>query len=264
MKNDMQISEQQLMQMTRDMDEMHRDLFPRFQAHIADVCDDARGQLARVTALAGRDASRRSFLRGGLVTAGVVGGGAALAACGGSSTSSSAPASAAANGTDLQVARLAASLEVLAVNTYAAAIMAASPGQPLAGMIPASVAQFATTAQMQHQDHANAWNATLQSAGQAAQKDPDPKLNGTVQTALGQVKSAGDVAKLALMLENIALQTYTNGAGVVTSTVARLQALTIAPVEAQHAAILNFVLGQYPVPDTFIPVALARSPADLG
>ena len=28
-------------------------------------------------------------------------------------------------------------------------------------------------------------------------------------------------------------------------------AATIEPVELQHAAILNFLLGQYPVPDSF-------------
>ena len=40
-------------------------------------------------------------------------------------------------------------------------------------------------------------------------------------------------------------------------------AATIAPVEAQHAAILNFVLGQYPVPDDFLPTDKAASPALL-
>ena len=40
-------------------------------------------------------------------------------------------------------------------------------------------------------------------------------------------------------------------------------AATIAPVEAMHAAILNFVLGQYPVPDDFLPTDKAANPALL-
>ena len=37
-------------------------------------------------------------------------------------------------------------------------------------------------------------------------------------------------------------------------------AATIEPVELQHAAILNFVLGKYPVPDTFTKMDGARPP----
>jgi RNA polymerase sigma factor (sigma-70 family) len=39
-------------------------------------------------------------------------------------------------------------------------------------------------------------------------------------------------------------------------------AATIEPVELQHAAILNFILGNYPVPDSFTPTAVARSTSD--
>jgi hypothetical protein len=40
-------------------------------------------------------------------------------------------------------------------------------------------------------------------------------------------------------------------------------AATIAPVEAMHAAILNFVLGQYPVPDNFLATTMAANPSTL-
>lgn len=262
MEDQMEISERQLTTMTRDLDQMHRDLFPTFTAHLADICDEARGQLLRIASLTRRQSSRRSFLRGGAVTVGALGGGALITACGGTGTTGASASPSAVGSTDLQVARLAASLEILAVNTYASALKATGPGQPLAGAPPA-LGQFVTTAQAQHNDHGQAWNATLTSAGQAAQRDPDPKLNGMVQQQFGQAKNVTDVVNLALVLENTALQTYLAGAGLVTSKVAKLQAMTIAPVEAQHAAILNFVLGQYPVPDTFIPSSLARTPADL-
>jgi hypothetical protein len=35
-------------------------------------------------------------------------------------------------------------------------------------------------------------------------------------------------------------------------------------VEMQHAAILNLVLGNYPVPNAFNPTSSARSTSDLG
>jgi hypothetical protein len=39
--------------------------------------------------------------------------------------------------------------------------------------------------------------------------------------------------------------------------------LSIAPVEAQHVAILNFVLGRPPVPDAFSRTDMAASTRDL-
>jgi len=39
-------------------------------------------------------------------------------------------------------------------------------------------------------------------------------------------------------------------------------AATIEPVELQHAAILSFVLGKYPVPDTFTKLDAARPLSD--
>ena len=39
-------------------------------------------------------------------------------------------------------------------------------------------------------------------------------------------------------------------------------AASIQPVELQHAAILNFVLGQYPVPNAFSPTSNARPLTD--
>ena len=39
-------------------------------------------------------------------------------------------------------------------------------------------------------------------------------------------------------------------------------AASIQPVEMQHAAILNFVLGKYPVPNAFSPLVGARTLTD--
>jgi hypothetical protein len=210
-------------------------------------------------------ATRRTFLRGGLAATGAVGGAAVLAACGGSSApatgGSASTGTPAAEPVDLTVARLAASLEALAVGTYQTVLDAAGKGA--LGTVPPSIATFVTTAKAQHADHQNAWNAALRSAGRPVQTAPDPHYKKVVDAALPNVKTVGDAAKLALTLETVAVETYTAGSAMVTDKAHRLVALTIAPVEAQHAAILHYVLGQYPVPDAFIKTDMAASPRDL-
>jgi rubrerythrin len=246
--------DRELMRLTRDLDAAHRDTMPRFLVAAADLAETAREQLHSV---AGRATTRRTFLAGSAAA----GGGLLLAACGSSGGGAATSPTAQAVSPDLQVARLAASLEVLAVNAYNAALQAASSGA--LGAVPPAVGTFATTARDQHQQHADAWNAVLSQAGQPAQHDPDPALNGQVNDMLKQVKDVPGVAKLALTLEQIAVETYTGGVMKVQDAKAREVAATIAPVEAQHVAILHFVLGEYPVPDTFIPIDQARTPSDL-
>ena len=262
----MDVSERELRAMTGDLDEMHADLFPRFRVVLAEMAEGWRDGVEHERSLARLRASRRTFLRGGLVTAGAVGGGAVLAACGSSPDASSAvnatsSSSSSGGSPDLTVARLAASLEVLAVNTYQTVLAAAGKGS--LGTVPPAIATFVTTAKMQHSDHANAWNSALVGAGMQAQTAPDPHYNKIVQQALPSVKTVVDAAKLALTLETVAVETYTAGSALVTDKKNRQVALTIAPVEAQHVAILNYVLGQYPVPDSFIKTDMAASPNDL-
>ncbi len=85
---------------------------------------------------------------------------------------------------------------------------------------------------------------------------------GVVDPAFAQVTDVGGLAKLALGLDNSAAATYLNGIGVIQSSAGIKTAASIQPVEMQHAAILNFVLGQYPVPDTFAKTDGARGPDD--
>ena len=266
---DMQITEYELRGMTRELDEMHQEVRPAMLEALTELGETMRGQLDGVQRAAHINASRRNFLAGGLVTAGVVGSGLVLAACGSSSDSSTGTSSAAAGtGTgaasatgDLLVAQLAASLEVLAVGTYDTALTAAGKGS--FGTVPPAFATFATTAKAQHTDHAAGWNAALSANGLPMVTTPNPKYNAVVQSALPGLKTIADVAGLALVLETVALETYVKGSGLVTDKANRKVALTIAPVEAQHIAILNFVLGKYPVPNTTIALDQAADPASL-
>jgi hypothetical protein len=162
-------------------------------------------------------------------------------------------------GGDLATAAFAASLEVLAVNTYKAALAAATANK--LGPVPAAGATFVQTAITQHQAALDKWNGVLTSNGKTAVSAPDPKLNATVNTAFGQVTDFGGAAKLALQLEQIAAATYQKAVSSLTGKDAIQLAGSIQIIDMQHQAILNYVLGNYPVPDTFAKTDMAASPS---
>ncbi|MBD0693091.1 hypothetical protein BG452_12265 [Streptomyces sp. CBMA123] len=247
------------------MEEAHRTTLPAMRASAVDLGEEIRARRGGEP----RDAGRRRFLLGA--------GGAAvaltLAACSSSksttsppapSGSSSMPPSGSGSGQytgDLLVVALAVALENQAVGAYQAALDAAKAGK--LGTVPPAVAAFVTTAMGQHTDHAKAWNAVLTGAGKPAITNVPLSNQADTAEALGKAASVGDVAKLALMLEDQAAQTYLFATYNVTSPAGIATAATIAPVEAMHAAILNYVLGQYPVPDDFLPTDKAASPTLL-
>jgi len=269
------ISEGELSRLTRELDEAHQEYLPRMNAAAAELTEELRDtQPASVGVERLRMGSRRGFLLG----AGGVAAALALAAC--SSSGSTKASSSGAGGTpmasgspspsasmsslytgDLQVVALATALENQAVGAYTAALAAAKAGK--LGTVPAAVGTFATTAMAQHADHAKAWNAVLTGAGKPAITGVPLSNQPATLKALGAASSAGAVAQLALDLENQAAQTYLFATYNVSSAGGIATAASIAPVEAMHAAILNFVLGQYPVPDDFLPTDKAASPTLL-
>jgi hypothetical protein len=62
----------------------------------------------------------------------------------------------------------------------------------------------------------------------------------------------------------VAAQTYQASISELSGKKAIQTSASIHPVEMQHAAILNLVLGNYPVPNAFNPISSARSGSDLG
>jgi len=161
---------------------------------------------------------------------------------------------------DLAVVALAASLENLAVGTYQAGIDAATKGS--LGAVPPAVVTFAQTAQSQHKDHAAAWNAVLTGAGKKAVTGVDTTVKKSVDQAFAKVSDVPGLAKLALDLEGVAAATYVAAIDVVKNPAGIKTAATIQPVELQHAAILHFLLGEYPVPDAFAKSTGARPVSD--
>lgn len=249
----MQISEAELRRATKDLEEVHNETFPNFQRGLNGWAEEARADSMPATS---RSASRRTFLMGG---GAVAVGGLVLSACGSSSKkttngsktpASSAPGGGSQGAGDKAIATTAASLENLAVATYTMAIQAATAGK--LGTVPPAVVTFASTAKMQHTAHASAFNSVVTAAGGQAYTQPDPAVLPTVTAAFAKVSTVPELAMLALELENTAANTYFNDLGMEIKSAQLIGALsTIQPVERQHASILYFVLGQYPVPETF-------------
>ena len=243
----MAISEHELVVMTDDLEQIHHDVgVPAMTAAISEWNEHSR-------------TSRRGFLIG----AGALAGGAVLAACSSGSSSPTTTSGAVASATltgDLAVAALATSLENLAVAAYGDVLTAAAAGK--LGTVPPAVANFATTVKGQHAQHAQAWNSAIVAAGHKAITKPDPVLVPVVTKDFAKVTDVAGAAKLALMLEDIAAATYQSAVTAVKATSSIKVAASIQPVEMQHAAILHFILGQYPVPDAFSPLALARPLTD--
>lgn len=202
---------------------------------------------------------RRKFLMGAGLTAAAV----ALAAC--SNDDDSDVSSGGGDGGDipdgdLDVIAFAAGLELLAVGTYQAALDAASSGA--LGEIPPAGAEFVQTALNQHQEIADALNGVLSDAGRDEVTTPNAEVKAAVvDPAFAAAKNFGDAANLARTLETAAAATYLKAVqSQLQSDAAIRTAAGIQATGQKRVAILNYVLGDYPVPDTFQKTDAAIAP----
>lgn len=271
--NEMQISERELIVMTRDLDEIHHATLPAMHEAVSEWSDmqrDIEAHQASLEAEVAVPGRRGPSRRGFLIGSGATVGGLLLAACSSSKkTSTTSPTTAAGTAGhanpytgDLAIAALAASLENLAVATYGAGISAVQANK--LGTVPPAIVTFATTAMSQHKDHAGAWNSIITSAGKTSISGVDVTVqNAVVTPGFAKVTDATSLAMFALGLEEAAAATYLNGIqnALVAQSAIKIAA-TIQPVEMQHAAILNFVLGSYPVPNAFAQTTGFRPPSD--
>ncbi len=256
-KRNIDISNEELSNKVADLNDLHRDESYPAMLLATKEWHEAIQDEARENNILNSMFHRRKFLAGMGAT---LVGGAVLAACGTSSSSTSTPVSATPTtapglATDLQVATLAASLENLGIYAYKAGISAATAGK--LGTVPPAVVTFAQTAMAQHQDHAAAWNSILTGAGQKQVTYTDASLTPTVNSMFAKVTDVTGLAQLALEIEQIAAATYLSSLTELSSAKAIATASSIQPVEMQHAAILYYVLGQYPVPNAFATTSLA-------
>ena len=145
------------------------------------------------------------------------------------------------NNMDLALARTAASLEKLAVDTYQTGIDS--------GLVTTmAIADAATLFQSHHQDHLDALNAVITDAGGEAVTEPNEAVfEALIEPAVTAATAEADIAQIAFDLESAAAQTYVYAGGQLSTPVLRSTIMTIGGIEARHAAVLQVVaLGAAP------------------
>lgn len=200
--------------------------------------------------------SRRGFLKIGGAT---VLGAAVLAACGSEAvpdvSESGAPndattttADPADTDFDLDLLRTATSLEILAVNTYQAAIDSGL-------VITPDVVDAAVLFRDQHDDHAGALQQATTDLGGTEYTEANSFLQESViDPALADLTDQDSVIDLALTLETAAAETYAWAAGQLSTTTLRQAIMGIGGVEARHMAVLRGFQNAEQVPVAFLPV----------
>jgi hypothetical protein len=170
-------------------------------------------------------------------------GAAVLAACGSDDDTSAgnATTSTTAMGTtggggdnmDLALARTAASLEQLAVDTYQTGIDS--------GLVTTmAIADAAVLFQSHHQSHLDALNGAIRDAGGDEVTEPNQAVyDALVKPAVEAAATEADIVKIAFDLENAAAQTYVFAGGTLTVPGLRSTIMTIGGIEARHAAVLQ-------------------------
>jgi rubrerythrin len=154
---------------------------------------------------------------------------------------------------DLVLARTAASLEQLAVDSYGAA----------AGLLTTrAIKRAASLFAEHHQLHLDALNGAITGAGgEAVTMRNQAVYDAVVKPAIDAAKTESDAVNLALQLEEAAAQTYVFAGGALSTPQLRSTIMTIGGVEARHAAVLRMAaLGQPPL-DVF-PDQRAFFPGD--
>jgi hypothetical protein len=192
----------------------------------ADAMRDGRGQLGDYVEAAKE--SRFEQSRG-------LGKGALVAGAAGAAVLASAIPARAAGDMDTQILQTAASLEVVAIQTYTAALGLSFIGGSSANGVVKTFVQMTIS---QHKDHLQGFNSALKNLGSPEQNNPDPKYAAYVKKQLPSLKDAGKVVALAIALEDVAAQTYTKDVSQVSTSSLRQMFAGVAGVEAQHRAVL--------------------------
>lgn len=202
-------------------------------------------------------ASRRGVLLGGVGAAVAV----AVAGCSRAEnatplpapTTTSTPTSPYAG--DLRLVALVAAAENLAVRTYTRVRARAAAGGY--GTVAPAVATFVPAALAQHREHAAAWNGLLTAAGRPEVTGVPVRGASSLEAPLTTASSGHDLAAAAAVLELALAETCLAAVGALTDAHAVGLAAAVAPVEAQHAAVLNLILGSAPAAQSTLPTGAA-------
>jgi len=216
----MEISERELTEMVRAVDETHRSGMSTMPADLVEL---HHGEGARMM---GEERLR--------VARGIGLGGAAVAIGAAMVPLSQLFQPAFAQSGDAGIAAFAQSVELAAVAAYQAAAASGKVKTP-------AIATAATTFAGHHKEHAAAFGAA---AGSAATGKPNAKLLAALSPQLAAAPDERAVVTLAYGLENSAAATYLFALGALMSEAALQLTASILPVEGQHAVVLGSVLGK--------------------
>lgn len=210
----------------------------RLRRLLREVDDEHRDTMQTVTdelTVAAHAASRRAFLGGSLAIGGAAAAvfgplaGAAAAADATTTTAAPKPPQAA----DLPLLAFAQSLELAAVQVYAAAAAT--------GKLAPGVVTVATTFARHHREHAQAIAGL---AGKAATGVANPKLVKEYGDKVTAAKSQDDILTIAYQLETAAASTYAYALSAILGTNPAATIASIQPIEARHAVVLGQALGR--------------------
>jgi hypothetical protein len=255
------ISHDEVRRELRDIDREQRAVGSKLGSAFARLFDRDNGLSSAERAGVLGVPGRRQFLQfGGLAVAGA----AVLAACGGDDDDSSGAGAttttamgsttttADSGSMDLTLAKTAASLEKLAVDTYQTAIDS--------GLVTtAAIGDAAKLFQEHHQAHFDALNGVVTQSGADAITEANAAVKeAIVDPAVAAAKAEADIVALAFTLEDAAAQTYVFAATQLSTPELRSTIMTIGGVEARHRALLAFV-AQQKAPAEIFPAAFFES-----
>ncbi len=159
-------------------------------------------------------------------------------------------------GDDLAGAARAAGAERLVVEHYRSTSTLAAQGR-LGAAIPEAFIRVVTTATVHHQDHLDAWTTLLAGAGRSPGAAP-VGMGPAMELAAGRVTDVPAAATMALRLEDYLAQTYLALVPSLRAPAAITLAGQMLIVDAQHQAVLRYLVGLPPVGS-----GVARDAADL-
>jgi hypothetical protein len=166
---------------------------------------------------------------------------------------------------DVEMLQTAASIENLLIAAYGQ-VGTLPPGT--SGVSIPLVATFVGLTKQQHSDHRDALNSAVRALGGQSQLEPDTALlDQLVTPALAKIHGPADVINLAIELETAAAATYVKFAPLAGDRRSAALLASIAPVEAQHVAVLRAtgsLLAAGATQSIAIPPDLATLPASAG
>jgi hypothetical protein len=258
----MDLNRDELRRELKAIDADNKAVMPRWYDALRQIVGgDSKMTTDQKAALLGVPApGRRSFFKLGGAT---IMGAAVLAACGdtddddasGGSSSTTMGEGDGAGEMDLALARTAASLEKLAVDTYQTGIDS--------GLVTTmAIADAAKLFQEHHQEHLDALNGAIENAGGQTVDEPNEAVfKALIEPAVGKAKAEGDIVQIAFDLESAAAQTYAFAGGTLTVPALRSTIMTIGGIEARHAAILQ-IAAQGKAPADVFPGERGFFPGD--